>query len=75
MQEIVGKLSDIVSSIDNDDLHETLATINDEISKPNWCKKKLKMAFNALGGIATGIVANIATNQVAPLEAQALALL
>lgn len=38
MQEIVGKLSDIVSSIDNDDLHETLATINDEISKPNWCK-------------------------------------
>lgn len=75
MQEIVGKLSDIVSSIDNDDLHETLATINDEISKPNWCKKTLKMAFNALGGIATGIAANIATNQVAPLVAQALALL
>ena len=75
MQEIVGKLSGIVSSIDNDDLHETLATINDEISKPNWCKKTLKMAFNALGGIATGIAANIATNQVAPLVAQALALL
>lgn len=33
------------------------------------------MAFNALGGIATGIVANIAINQVAPLVAQALALL
>lgn len=75
MQEIVCKLSDIVSSIDNEDLHETLATITDEISKPNWCKKTLKMAFNALGGIATGIAANIATNQVAPLIAQALALL
>lgn len=37
--------------------------------------KTLKMAFNALGGIATGIAANIATNQVAPLVAQALALL
>ena len=75
MQEIVGKLSDIVSSLDNKDLHETLITINDEINKPNWCKKTLKMAFNALGGIATGIATNIATNQVAPLVAQALALL
>lgn len=37
--------------------------------------KITKMAFNALGGIATGIAANIATNQVAPLVAQALALL
>lgn len=46
-----------------------------KLVSPIGAKKTLKMAFNALGGIATGIAGNIATNQVAPLVAQALALL
>ena len=46
-----------------------------KLVSPIGAKKTLKMAFNALGGIATGIATNIATNQVAPLVAQALALL
>lgn len=74
MQEIVGKLSDIVSSIDNDDYMRLWQLSMMKLVSPIGAKNT-KMAFNALGGIATGIAANIATNQVAPLVAQALALL
>lgn len=75
MQEIVDKLSGIVSSIDSQDMHETMSVIKDEVSKPSWCKKALKMAFNAIIGIASKVATNIVVNQITPLVAQALALL
>lgn len=75
MQDIVDKLSGIVSSIDSQDMHETMSVIKEEVSKPSWCKRTLKMAFNAISGIASTVATNIAANQITPLVAQALALL
>ena len=33
-------------------------TISEECNKPSWAKKTLRIAFNAIQGIATGIAAN-----------------
>lgn len=41
------------------------------MQKPSWTKKTLRMAFNAIQGIAT----SIAANQLTPIITKALALL
>ena len=75
MDKVVDKLSEVISSINNNDLNEALTMVKEEIVKPSWCKRTLKMAFNAIGGVASAVATNIATNQIMPLVAQALALL
>lgn len=75
LEEVVDKLSDVISSINNRDLNEALDMVKEEIVKPSWCKRTLKMAFNAIGGVASAVATNVATNQISPLIAQALALL
>lgn len=69
-QQIVDVV-EIESDIDNSDLKMAIDTIKEECNKPSWGKKTLKLALNAIQGIATGIAAN----QLTPIVTQALALL
>lgn len=71
IDELVSRLKDEIAKYDDDDLKTALETITDECRKPSWAKKTLKLAFNAIQGIATGIAAN----QLTPIVSQALTLL
>lgn len=70
MNEVVAKLENLLSNNDLD-MNEALTTLKEEAAKPSWNKKILKMALNAINGIASGVVAN----KITPLVAQGLALL
>lgn len=70
MNEVVVKLETLLSNNDSD-MNEALTTLKEEAAKPSWNKKILKMALNAINGIACGVVAN----KITPLVAQGLALL
>lgn len=69
--DLVSQLIDKTKDINNKDLKESIQIISDECKKPTWNKKILRMAFNAIKGIATGIAAN----QLTPVVTSALALL
>ncbi len=71
LQSIITQLEEKAKNIDNSDLREAVDAIKEECAKPSWCKKTLKLAFNAIQGIATGIAAN----QLTPIVTQALTLL
>lgn len=71
IENIVSELIKRAKGIENPDLTAALDTINEECKKPSWAKKTLKLAFNAIKGIATGIAAN----QLTPLANQALMIL
>lgn len=70
MNEVVAKLENLLNNNDSD-MNEALTTLKEEAAKPSWNKKLLKMALNAINGIASGVVAN----NITPLVAQGLALL
>lgn len=71
LQSVISQLVEKASDIDNSDLKMAIDTIKEECNKPSWGKKTLKLALNAIQGIATGIAAN----QLTPIVTQALALL
>ena len=71
ISDLVSKLISEANKIDNDDLKNAVGIISEECKKPSWAKKTLRLAFNAVQGIATGIAAN----EITPLVTQALALL
>ncbi|WP_288946401.1 hypothetical protein [uncultured Porphyromonas sp.] len=71
LQELVTELKKEVSNINNQDLRTTVDIITKACEKPTWCKSTLRMAFNAIKGIAVGIAAN----QLTPIVAKALELL
>ncbi len=68
---MVSQLKEEVAKINNPDLNETIDVITEECDKPSWTKRTLRLALNAVQGIATGIAAN----QLTPIVASALALL
>lgn len=68
---LVSQLKEEVAKINNPDLNETIDVITEECDKPSWTKRTLRLALNAVQGIATGIAAN----QLTPIVANALALL
>lgn len=71
IKEIISRLEAEANKLDNADLQEAIETIKEECKKPNWVRKTLKMAFNAVHGIAT----SIAANQLTPIVTEALALI
>lgn len=71
IQELVSKLNKEAAKINNEDLTMVIDTINEECQKQSWAKKTLKLAFNAVQGIATGIAAN----QLTPIITEALKLI
>ena len=71
IKELVSELIKATKDIDNEDLKMAVETISEECNKPSWAKKTLRIAFNAIQGIATGIAAN----QLTPIIIKALALL
>jgi len=71
IKELVSELIKATKDIDNEDLKMAVETISEECNKPSWAKKTLRIAFNAIQGIATGIAAN----QLTPIITKALALL
>ena len=71
IKELVSELIKETKGIDNEDLKLAVETITEECKKPSWTKKTLRMAFNAIQGIAT----SIAANQLTPIITKALALL
>lgn len=68
---MVSKLNKEAAKINNEDLTMVIDTINEECQKQSWAKKTLKLAFNAVQGIATGIAAN----QLTPIITEALKLI
>lgn len=71
LQDLIDELREEASKITNQDLLLTLEVISEECKKPSWSKRVLRMAFQAVQGIAVGITAN----QITPIVTQALALL
>ena len=71
IKELVSELIKETKGIDNEDLKLAVETITEECKKPSWTKKTLRMAFNAIQGIAT----SIAANQLTPIITKALDLL
>ena len=71
IKELVSELVKATKDIDNEDLKMAVETISEECNKPSWAKKTLRIAFNAIQGIAT----SIAANQLTPIITEALALL
>lgn len=71
IRELVSELVKATKDIDNEDLKMAVETISEECNKPSWTKKTLRIAFNAIQGIAT----SIAANQLTPIITEALALL
>lgn len=71
IKELVSELIKATKDIDNEDLKMAVETISEECNKPSWAKKTLRIAFNAIQGIATGIAAN----QLTPIITKALTLL
>ena len=69
--KIISRLEAEAKKLNNADLQEVIETIKEECKKPNWVRKTLKMAFNAVQGIAT----SIAANQLTPIVTEALALI
>lgn len=68
---LVSQLKEEANSLNNSDLTETIDLITEECNKPSWAKRTLRVALNAVQGIATGIAAN----QLTPIVTNALALL
>lgn len=68
---LVSQLKEGANSLNNSDLTETIDLITEECNKPSWAKRTLRVALNAVQGIATGIAAN----QLTPIVTNALALL
>ena len=68
IKEIVSELVKATKDIDNEDLKMAVETISEECNKPSWAKKTLKLAFNAIKGIAT----SIAADQLIPIITKAL---
>ncbi len=68
---LIAQLKEEAGKINNTNLNETIDVITEECTKPSWAKKTLRLALNAVQGIATGIAAN----QLTPIVASALALL
>ena len=68
---LVSQLKEETNSLNNSDLTETIDLITEECNKPSWAKRTLRVALNAVQGIATGIAAN----QLTPIVTNALALL
>lgn len=75
LQEKIGELVDQLvteaDKIDNPDLKQAVGVVVEECEKTSWAKGTLRMAFNAILGIATGITAN----QLTPIVTEALSLL
>ena len=71
MYEVVAKLETVLSKNKKSDMDEALATLKEETARPSWNKRMLKMALNAINGIASGVIAN----EITPLVTQGLALL
>lgn len=71
MDKLVMELENKSRVYNNEDLNEAIDSVKKEIAKPSWDKRLLKMAFNAINGIATGIAAN----QLSPIVMQALSVL
>ena len=68
---LVSQLKEEANSLNNSVLTETIDLITEECNKPSWAKRTLRVALNAVQGIATGIAAN----QLTPIVTNALALL
>lgn len=71
MQDIISQMESIVQNSRDKELLEAYQTLKEETQNSNWIKKTIRMALNAIKGIATGITAN----QLSPLVTQGLALL
>lgn len=68
---LVDQLVAEADKINNPDLKQAVSVVVKECNKTSWAKSTLRMAFNAILGIATGITAN----QLTPIVAEALSLL
>ena len=71
INELVAELEQKSQKYNNEDLKSAIDSVKNEIAKPSWDKRLLRMAFNAINGIATGIAAN----QLSPIVMQALSAL
>lgn len=71
MNDTIAKIEEILNNHKCPDAYEALETLKEEVTKPTWSKKAIKLAFNALKGISTGVFAN----QITPYVTQGLALL
>lgn len=71
INELVAELEQKSLKYNNEDLKSAIDSVKNEIAKPSWDKRLLRMAFNAINGIATGIAAN----QLSPIVMQALSVL
>ena len=71
LQELFSKLEEEAKKIDNQDLNDAVTNIREECKKSTWGKKALRLALNAVQGIAT----NIAANQLTPIVVNMLALI
>lgn len=71
IKELLERLILEADKIDNPDLKQAVGVVVEECEKTSWAKGTLRMAFNAILGIATGITAN----QLTPIVTEALSLL
>lgn len=70
-KNIIAKLEKATESLNNKHINDALEVIKEECKKPNWMKKTMRVALNAISGVATGIAAN----QLTPIVQEALNLL
>lgn len=71
IQSLVDQLIIESNKINNEDLQMAVEAITEECKKSSWGKKALKLALNAVKGVATGVIAN----QLTPITTQLLALI
>lgn len=70
-KNIITKLEKAAERLNDTHINDALDIIKEELKKPNWVKKTIRVALNAILGVATGIAANNLT----PLVQEALTLL
>lgn len=71
LHEIIQKINDIMKLQDNEEYKEISADVAAELKKDVPSKNLLKRCFQAIGGVASGVIAN----QITPYVTAALALL
>lgn len=71
IQSLVDQLIIESKKINNKDLQIAVEAITEECKKSSWGKNALKLALNAVQGVATSVVAN----QLTPITTQLLALI
>lgn len=71
IKAILAQIEELVQEEGDSEMNEVYTAIQQEVEKNSWGKKTLKMALNALKGIANGVI----VNKITPLVDEVLALL